>query len=368
MGGEDNLLRAINYMKSGDLQAAEPLLQAAVDDPALDEHGRAIACIWLAETGDDIAFKISCLGQALRHEPGNAQVKQKLDQLRAQQVTQRPVASTAPSPSSSVRLAQAPPVLGIDGGVNGRGSGIFISRAGLVATTANVVGSALDLDVAYGGSGAAPGRVLRRYPTSDLALIETPVALGSLGYLMQGPVVIANEAITAMAYNGAKIRGAAQDPGDGARQGWLRTSIPVALSPDAGGNPLYDGRGYVLGLLTRNADHRAGSAWAISLPHILTLAEQSAQERRLLPSAAPCNACGGLAQAGHYGGRYCEICGARLPSESVSTLDPPDFERLAQVYGENQSRACPRCAAQAGYYAGQCLRCSHELQPIRLTT
>ena len=367
MGGEDDLLRAIAHMKSGDLQAAAALLRVAVDDPDLDRHGRAVACIWLAETDDDIAFKIRCLQQALRQEPGNLQVQGKLDQLRARQMQRRSDASALTSSRSSVRMAQAPLVLGIDGGVNGRGSGIFVNREGLVATTASAVGSALEVVVALGGSQALPGQALRRFPESDLALIQTPVALGSLDALENSPVVIAKEAVTAIAYNGAKIRGAVEDPGDGARQGWLRTSILIAMSPDAGGNPLTDDRGHVLGLLTRNADHDRGSAWALSLPHILTLAEQTAQEYRLLPNAATCGSCGCRAGAGHYGGRYCETCGARLPSAGVSRSDPADFERLAQIYGENQSMPCPRCGSKAGYYTGQCLRCSHELAPGSLT-
>lgn len=361
MGGEDELLRAIELMKSGDPQSAVALLRAAVDDPELDGHGRAVACIWLAETGENIAFKISCLEQALRHEPGNAQVRGKLDQLRERQMQRHPDASTLTPSPSSVRLAQAPLVLGIDGGANGRGSGIFVNREGLLATTANLVGSALEVDVALGNAQAVPGQVLRRYLESDLALIQAPVALDSLDALENAPLVIANEAITAISYNGAKIRGSVQDAADGARQGWLRTSILIAMSPDAGGNPLYDGRGHVLGLLTRNADYDTGGAWALSLAHILTLAEQCAQEHRLLPNAATCGSCGCRAQSGHYGGRYCETCGARLPSAAVSTTDPPDNERLAQIYGEHQSRPCPRCGIKAGFYAGRCLRCSHEL-------
>ncbi|MCY4073511.1 MAG: serine protease [Chloroflexi bacterium] len=368
MGGEDDLLRAIEHVKSGDLESAVALLRVAVDDPDLDEHGRAVACIWLAETGDDIAFKISCLEQSLRYEPGNPQVQRKLDQLRARQPQPHLDSSALTSAPSSLRMAQAPPVLGIDGGANVRGSGIFVNRAGLVATTAYVVGSALEVAVTFGSSGAVPGQVLRRYPESDLALIGTAVALGSLDALENAPAVIANEAVTALAYNGAKIRGTLQDPGDGARQGWLRTSILIAMSPDAGGSPLYDGRGHALGLLTRNADHDTGRAWAVSLPHILTLAEQTTQEYRLLPNAATCGSCGCRAQAGHYGGRYCETCGARLASAGVSTMDPPDFERLAQLYGEDRSRPCPHCAARTGYYAGRCLRCSGELAPKSPTT
>ena len=368
MGGEDGLLRAIEHMKSGELQSAVALLRAAVDDPDLDGHGRAVAYIWLAETNDDIAFKINCLRQALRHEPGNPQVQEQLDQLSARQNTRDLDASALTSSPSRIRMARASLVLGIDGGVNGSGSGVFVNREGLVATTANVVGGALEVVVAFGSSGAVPGQVLRRYPESDLALIQTPVALGSLDALENTPVAIEDEAVTAMAYNGAKIRGVAQDGGDGARRGWLRTSILIAMSPDSGGNPLYDGRGHVLGLLTRNADHDTGGAWAVSLQHILTLAAQTAQEYRYLPNSATCGSCGCRAQAGRYGGRYCETCGARLPSASVSELDPPNYERLAQIYGNNQSRPCPRCESQAGYYAGRCLRCSHDLAPKSPTT
>ena len=368
MGGEDDLLRAIEHMKSGQLQSAVALLRGAADDPDFDGHGRAVAFIWLAETNDDIAFKINCLQQALRHEPGNSQVQEKLNQLRARQMRRHADASAATSSPSGLRMTQAPLVLGIDGGVNGSGSGIFVNREGLVATTGNVVGGALEVVVVFGSSGAVPGQVLRRYPESDLALIQTPVTLGSLDALENTPVAIVDEAVTAMAYNGAKIRGVAQDGGDGARRGWLRTSILIAMSPDAGGNPLYDGRGHVLGLLTRNADHNTGRAWALSLPHILTLSEQTAQECRLLPNAATCGACGCRTQAGHYGGRYCETCGACLPSASVSELDPPEYERLARIYGDNQGRPCPRCEARTGYYAGRCLRCAQELAPGPPTT
>ena len=361
MGGENDLLRAIELMKTGDLQPAVALLQQAVDDTDLDEHGRAVACIWLAETQDDVAFKIGCLRQALRHEPGNPQIQQKLDQLHAKPIERHSGTWEPTSAPNGVRLAKAPLVLGIDGGANGRGSGIFINREGLVATTATVVGSALAVSIGCGNAQAVPGQVIRRYPESDLALIQTPVSLETLEALERLPAVIASESVTAVAHSGTKIRGTVQDVADGARQGWLRTDILDAMTPDAGGNPLYDSRGHVLGLLTRNTDHATGMAWAISLSHILTLAEQNLQECRLLPNSATCGSCGCLTHAQHYGGRYCETCGARLSSAGVPMMDPPDFERLAQIYGENQSRPCPHCAAKAGYYAGLCLRCSHEL-------
>ena len=362
MGGENDLLRAIELMKTGDLQPAVALLQQAVDDPDLDEHGRAVACIWLAETQDDVGFKIGCLRQALRHEPGNPQIQQKLDQLHARpHSSDTQVYRSQHQQRQAVCLAKAPLVLGIAGGANGRGSGIFVNREGLVATTATVVGSTLAVSIVCGDSQAIAGQVIRRYPESDLALIQSPVALESLEALERLPAVIASEAVTAVAHSGTKIRGTVQDVADGARQGWLRTDILDAMTPDAGGNPLYDSRGHVLGLLTRNTDHATGMAWAISLSHILTLAEQNLQECRLLPNSATCGSCGCLTHAQHYGGRYCETCGARLSPTGVPMMDPPDFERLAQIYGENQSRPCPHCAAHAGYYAGLCLRCSHEL-------
>ena len=368
MCGENDLLRAIELMKTGDLQPAVALLQQAADDPDLDEHGRAVACIWLAETQDDVGFKIGCLRQALRHEPGNPQIQQKLDQLHARPIERHSGIQEPTSPTQGVCFAKAPLVLGIDGGANGRGSGIFVNREGLVATTATVVGSALAVSIGCGNAQAVPGQVIRRYPESDLALIQTPVALESLEALERLPAVIASEAVTAVAHNGTKIRGTVQDVADGTRQGWLRTNILEAMTPDAGGNPLYDSRGHVLGLLTRNTNHATDMAWAISLSHILTLAEQSLQECRLLPNSATCGSCGCRTHAQHYGGRYCETCGARLLSAEVSFMDPPDIERLAQIYGENQSRPCPHCAAKAGYYAGLCLRCSHELAPGPLAT
>ena len=196
MGGENDLLRAIELMKTGDLQPAVALLQQAVDDTDLDEHGRAVACIWLAETQDDVGFKIGCLRQALRHEPGNPQIQQELDQLHSTMMERHSGTWEPTSAPNGVRLARAPLVLGIAGGANGRGSGIFINREGLVATTATVVGSALAVSIGCGNAQAVPGQVIRRYPESDLALIQTPVSLETLEALERLPAVIASETVT----------------------------------------------------------------------------------------------------------------------------------------------------------------------------
>lgn len=369
--GEAKLLRAIEHMKSGQIQPAAALLREALADPELDARGRAVACIWLAETQEDLDFKINCLQQAQRHEPGNQQVQQKLAELLARQQSRggsdrknggsaHGKAACQPAQARpGLRLSQAPLVLGIDGGRNGRGSGIFVNGAGLVATSAYTVGNALQISVAYGGEQAMPGRVMRRFPTSDLALIQTSATLDKLDKLGGRQLAIADEAVTAMAYDGGKLRGVASDADESARRGWLRTSILSAMLPDAGGNPLYDSRGHALALLTRNVKQDTGEAWAISLAHVLSLAEQAMQEVRLLRRARLCRACGSRAQASQYGGRYCETCGARLPAPAAPNADAPDFERLAQIYGENQSRACPHCAAQVGYYGGRCLRCGH---------
>ena len=172
------------------------------------------------------------------------------------------------------------------------------------------------------------------------------------------PLITEGDAVFALAFPGVKRPAAVRKRGDSAQSQWLQLNLRPERLPDAGGNPVHDAGGNLVGMLTRNADHGSGYLYALSMERIRSLVEQYEQERRLLPDARTCVGCGSLTRAILFGGSYCEICGAML-SVNAERL-APDPERLRQLYDGPAAHSCPHCAAAAGSYAGRCLRCGRD--------
>ena len=333
------------------------MLREIIAEPELDDHARTTAYVWLAESRPEREFKIDCLQRALDHEPDNAQVREMLERLRTSE------ASPQIAASQPVNVDEAPPVVGIRGGPNEPGSGFVVNQRGLVATTGYVTGSATTVEIGLGSDGTVEGRVVRRFPSSDLALIETPVRTVSLGEVMPAMLVARDDVIFALTYPGTRTRGVIREAGTGARSQWLVTSLSPALMSDAGGNPIGDTEGKLVGMLTRNIDQDSGGLYALGIGQIQQLAEQVDQEQRLMPDAIYCGACGSMTRAHRYGGVHCETCGARLPEAPAVASASPDPERLSRLYAGDENEPCPVCAASVGFYAGRCLRCGRELTP-----
>ena len=129
MSAQSNLRQAIVRMQDGQVATAVEMLNRLVTASELDDKGRAAAYVWLAESRADSAFKIRCLERALSHDPENRQIRQGLEQVKAS----RPPPGQLPALDvgrGSSEWQEAPPVLGILGGMNGLASGVFINRAG----------------------------------------------------------------------------------------------------------------------------------------------------------------------------------------------------------------------------------------------
>ncbi len=356
MTAQDELRRAIQLMQNGQAEAAAAQLTRLANSPALDAKARAAACVWLAETRADRHFKLRCLERALEHEPDNVQIRQGLQQLRSAPAQPSHLPIMRPERESGRRMQQAPRVVGIDGGANGLASAVFIGGEGLLATTSYAVGAAAAVAVHISGEQEMTGAVVRRYPQHDLALIATPLSLARKPAIAPPGLIAENQAFSASSATGLELRGQLCRADRGLPTHWLRTNIHQIQMPDAGGNPLYDAQGQLIGLLTRNSDS-SGAALAIQVSHILALAEQHRRDRQLLPHAAYCPACGSLTQAGRYGGGSCETCGAALLTNGRRASSAPDHDALRQLYGENAAQPCIHCGAQVGAYQGRCLRC-----------
>ncbi|MCY3833407.1 MAG: hypothetical protein OXG85_10350 [Chloroflexi bacterium] len=359
MTAQDDLRRAIERMQEGQVATAVEMLNGLVTESELDDKGRAAAYVWLAESRQDVAFKIRCLERALRHDPDNRQIRQGLEQLKES----RPPPGKLPGLEfgrGHFELQEAPPVVGILGGMNGLASGVFINRAGLIATTSYALGGAASVMAVLSAEQQVAGAILRRFPAHDLALIETPIKLARPLAIAPSSLVGDGTAFVALGYGGAKLRGALQPIRGGRAKQWLRTTIPPAHAPDAGGNPLYDEDNQLLALLTRNVDS-AGNALAIKISHIVALAKSEQRRRQLMPNAGYCRNCGARTRAQHFGGIHCEGCGAALDIDSAGSSSPLQSDKLAALYSEDAGHPCAHCGARVSQYAGRCLRCGRQV-------
>ncbi len=349
MRAQDELRAAIRQMQAGDVAAVATLRQL-LNAGELDAAGQAAAHVWLAEASADDGYKLHCLQNALACTPDNAQIQQGIQAL----LDQKPA---PPSRPAAPKLQSIPRVLGIDGGANGAASAVFVTKSGLLATTSYALGGAQDLTVSLVDGRTCEGKLLRRFPGLDLALATLPLRLaGQLAIAPESALAVGQEFV-ALGFGEARLRvqlTALEGLGAGH---WLATSLPIAKLPDAGGNPLYDDRGQLLGIMTRNT-LGGGLALALKISSILALAEQAQRDRQMQPGARCCSACGGLARAPIYGGCHCESCGAGLPIDE--DLVAPQTDILKQLYGEAASQACAHCGSRVGCHGGRCLRCGRR--------
>ncbi|MYD08600.1 MAG: trypsin-like peptidase domain-containing protein [Chloroflexi bacterium] len=356
MSAQDELRQAIQMMQSGQVETAVNELNRLANSPALDAKARAAALVWLAESRADRNFKLRCLKRALELDPENAQIRQGLQQLSAAPALPSRLPNLRDAQSSARHLQGAPTVVGIIGGANGLASGAFIDADGLLATTSYAVGGVRRVTVHVRGEQPIDGAVVRRQPQHDLALITTSIRLARKPAIAPPAATAHSLAFSAYSATGTRLRGHSKDADRSLPSHWLTTNIHPIQMPDAGGNPLYDGQGQLIGILTRNRDS-AGEALAVNVARVLALAEAYRRERQLLPHAGYCSACGSLTQAGRYGGGACETCGAALPADTRRPTGAPDRAALARLYGEDAAQPCIHCGATVGAYAGRCLRC-----------
>jgi len=104
MASHRMLEQAIELMRAGKKDAGARMLNIVIKEPDLPHPFRATAYAWLAESQDDLNFKIGCLNRALDSDPTNQLIQSRLNSLLAiqpqqpNQVVQRP-----PTPQNPVR-------------------------------------------------------------------------------------------------------------------------------------------------------------------------------------------------------------------------------------------------------------------------
>ncbi len=274
----------------------------------------------------------------------------------------QPTPNLAPNSQADqpLMLPDAPFSVGIVGGPNGHGSGVFVTRDGLVATTRHVVGGQEHLNVHLRDGRQLQGQVVRSFPALDLALIQTPVQINNLLPVTQYnnvPDQMQIFAVTHPGQQGQITRSSKRATRHQTAPHWFPTMIDRLV--DAGGNPIYDQHNALVGLLTKNTRRSNGFAYALHILKVYDMVQQYYSEKQqAVGQTLYCFACGIMSRAISFNGFYCENCGSTL-SYAVEITRYPQMN-LVGLYGENAHHPCPNCGSQVGYYQGFCMRCGYE--------
>lgn len=401
--------QGISAVQAGNLEEGARLLRIALKDTALTGQLRAVALMWLAETSPDPQHKLTCYKEALAADPGNQDVNQRMALLLSTQLPKEhapapqsapqsaPQAQAAPPPPASnppppatipgmppsqpqpqqpaaytpmaAQQPQQPPgtqysggaffrTVGVVGGPNGTGTAFFVAHTGLLATSRYVVGGVEQLTIALDTGRSVPGRVVRAYPELDLAFVQVDIQVSNLLPVAPQFYLPDDARLTAVAHNGKVMSGQRRATKRELAAHWIPTTINRL--EDAGGDPLFDERNYLVGMLTHNLSRSSGYFYGLQITSILKALEAYSQEMAQDNQRAYCPCCGYASRAPGVRLFYCEVCGGTLPYAQQVTRFP--VPQAANFYGDNTQRECPHCGSRIGYYNGACLRCGGEIK------
>lgn len=279
-----------------------------------------------------------------------------------------PYGSANPSqPPAGVGYAVTPTsnmmyrAIGVVGGQNGTGSGFFVTKDGLVATTRFVIGGVTDVTIELEPGLSVPGRVVRGFPEIDLVLLRANVRVTELLPATPLPSVPDQAVLNAASYTGRAMSGTRRETRRSLKLEWIPTTIDRLSIVDAGGNPVFDDHNYLIGMLTRNTARTNNYVFALHISAIHAAVQTYLHETQIDPRRAYCPCCGFASRAPSIGGFYCESCGAVLPY-AVESRRFPNPQTMA-LYGDTAPTACPHCKARAGFYNNVCLRCGQSNKP-----
>lgn len=336
---------------------------------------RAVAYLWLAETTDDPQVKYAHYAEASALDPNNAEARGRLaasmnarlpsnpyntgaytpgmTQPVAPQITGMQPAVTPPvtptaQPTGAFNIADA---LGhIIGGANGAGTGFFITADGLMVTTRYVVGGLERVTVELHVGRQVNATVIRSYPDLDLAILyveHRPTSLLPITPLLRVPD---DAQLYVVTYDGEMFQVQQRPTRRVMSAHWIPTN--AARIADAGGNPIFDERNYLVGMMTRNVSRASNHLFGVHISAIRRCVDEVIQTSR--EPRKYCPNCGTSSRALGAGFFYCEACGGIRPETArAQRYHMPQ----ADVFYQQGNVRCVHCGAPAGFHAGRCLRC-----------
>lgn len=357
------LEQGIDAMQAGSVQEGARLIRIALKRTTLEPDLQAVGYMWLAEAEATTARKRARYQQALAADPGNAEAKARLNRLLMDKLPPA-VAPAAPEPVYAPpppALASAAPANGpinvadhiasIFGGPHGPGTGFFVLAEGVLATTRHVVGGLERVTVGLLNGRQLNGEVIRAFPSLDLAFIRIEHAAPGLLPVTPQPRVPPETPLFLFHYTGELLQAAQRPTTRTLPAQWIPTTFDHMQ--DAGGGPLFDGSGQLVGMITGNTGRTSGYLYGLHIAVIRASFEAVYQELRG-NQRFYCPSCGALSAAGGAGMAYCELCGAVLPQSRHITRYPQP--RAGAFYDANGA-PCSTCGSAVGFHQNHCLRC-----------
>ncbi|MGB1286751.1 MAG: hypothetical protein ACPG7F_09485, partial [Aggregatilineales bacterium] len=218
-------------------------------------------------------------------------------------------APTQFQPNTAMHIQGAQRSVGIVDAVNGRASGFFVTRNGLIVTSRFAIGGIEELTIELASREYLYGIVVRAFPEYDLALIQVNATVSQLMPVTPTPVLPENAELVAIVHPGQSIRSSRRITRHETAPYWFPTTTNKAI--DAGGNPIYSGNTLV-GMLTQNASRSNGYFYGLHIAKIYECVEHYTQEAAQLAAMQTiyCRHCGIISRAKNFAGYYCEHCGA----------------------------------------------------------
>jgi len=354
----------INAVQRGSPAEGARLIRIAIKSGELSPQMQAIAYLWLAETQTDLQQKRATYGDALAADPANVEARQRLASLLTSQLPAAPVLSSPVSATQTQQVVAAQTVqpqqaavniadhvAHIIGGPNGPGTAFFVAQEGILATTRHVVGGMQQVTVELHIGRQLPGVVVRAYTDLDLTLIHVDHNPGSLLPITPLPRVADETPLSIVTYNGEIIRTTERPTNRVMAAHWIPTSATRLL--DAGGNPIFDEKNYLVGMMTKDTSRTSGHMFGLHIAAIKRMVDTYFREART-EARVYCPHCGNNSRAVGAGYFYCEQCGSVTPpAENMQRYPIPQ----AETYYETSRARCTNCNSTAGIYNNVCLRC-----------
>lgn len=409
MAGIKSLRQGIDLIKQKKAEEGARMIRNALKDPALSDKTRAIAHVWLSVATKDRQQRIDYLERALQYDPQTPNAQEHLNDLLAagldEMITTDPLKSitdqftpppSPPQPPATVEPnapfaapnlgtrpfsasqvlnnsgADIPPrvappmtplpqaqfysAVTVTDGPNGQATGFFITTDGLMVTSRHAVGTREIVTILLEPNRSANGRVVRSFPHLDLAFVAVELRLQTLMKFAGFVIIPENTSLQVVNAGGIVRQGRSQDARRKLQEGWFITSIRGA--PDAGGSPIKDDRGTVIGMLTSASSPATGELYGLSLGVIREKAEEYLEMVKIDQRYSYCPCCGNLARAEIFGAPYCENCGAVLPN--MAHFSRSYSQTFDTLYHEREGVMCRNCGSRIGRWEGRCLRCGRE--------
>jgi hypothetical protein len=347
----------IKAIQAGSKAEGARLLRIALKQGELTGALAATAYMWLAETTDDAVQKRNYYNDALNADPGNPDATNRLATALAAQLPGRPAPQISTRTQEAVavqptgqRGVDTSQIAAVIGGPNGPGTAFFVTRDGVLATTRFVVGGLERVTVELAGRRQVLGQVVRAWPDLDIALIHVDQTIPDVMPITPYPQVPDDAPLLAVAANGQQLRGKQRPSKRVLAPHWIMTDFTKLA--DAGGSPIFDQQGYLVGMLTKNSSRASAYLFGIHISAIRRCVDTMMQELSSGERRGYCPYCGALSRAVGGGYFYCEVCGSIAPQARQLQRYPQ-----GDPFNEPSQFPCPNCGAQAGFYGGRCLRC-----------